>query len=108
MPFTFKDTGESYEQWLTRNRGEERQAKKCLPENKSIRRIWDMHEELTKLLEDKEVMNLGWMNSWSKDSESYYKHLISSGVKFKKVRQSSYWEYYNVEEKVVFKVDSGD
>ena len=108
MTFSLKETGESYEDFLRRNRQLEIDAKDCLPENRQAKKEWDMHKELTELLEDKDVINLGWMNSFSSDSEAYYRNLIESGVKFKRIRQNGYWEYYNVEEKVVFKVDSGD
>lgn len=36
MPYSFKDTGESYEQFLARNRSLETKAKGHLPENKHI------------------------------------------------------------------------
>lgn len=108
MPFNLKDTGESYADWLERNRNQEATAKRSLPENKQLRKAWDMETELTELMEDPDVIDLGWMNGWGPDEESYYKHLIDSGVKFKRLRQGSYWECYNVREKIVFKIDSGD
>ena len=107
MPYRLKDTGESYAQFLERNRNLERKAKDCLPENRKAKREWDMQEELTKLLEDKETVLMGWMNSFTPDNAALYKHLVESGVQFSRVRQNGYWEYYNVAEKVVFKVDSG-
>lgn len=107
MPYKLKETGESYEQFLKRNRRAESRSKDCLPENVKMFEELKMYEELTELLKKDDVVNLGWMNSWSKDSESFYKHLVESGVKFERIRQNGYWEYYNVKEKVVFKVDSG-
>lgn len=108
MPYNLKETGESYEQFLKRNRKAERKAKNCLPENKQVNRIWKMERELTELLNDKDCQYWGYMNSWDSDKVSMYKHLIEDGVKFSRVRQNGYWEYYNVKEKIVFKVDSGD
>ena len=108
MPFNLKDTGESYAEWLARNRMEEESAKESLPENKRLREEWNMEVEIEQLLNDRDVVNLGWMNGWGPDEESYYKHLVDAGVKFKKIRHGSYWECYNVQEKVVFKIDSGD
>lgn len=108
MPYRLIDTGESYEQFLKRNRDVESKAKDGLPENAGLRRMWEMEAEIEALMNDSETVNLGWMNGWGPDEESYYKHLIDAGVKFQKIRHGSYWEYYNVKEKVVFKVDSGD
>ncbi len=108
MPYHLKETGESYEQFLKRNRAAESNAKDGLPENEGLRRIWEMEAELETLMNDNETVNLGWMNGWGPDEESYYKHLIDSGVKFKRIRHGSYWECYNVKEKIVFKIDSGD
>ena len=107
MPYKLIETGESYEQFLKRNRQVEAKAKDGLPENSGLRRVWKMEKEIEELLNDKDLVNLGWMNGWGPDEESYYKHLIDSGVKFQKIRHGSYWECYNVQEKIVFKIDSG-
>ena len=38
MPFSFKSTGESYDQFLNRNRANEEKARHCLPENRKMKK----------------------------------------------------------------------
>jgi len=38
VPFSLKSTGESYAEYLKRNRENESKAKHCLPENKKVRK----------------------------------------------------------------------
>ena len=108
MPFTFKETGESYEMWLARNRGQEIKAKEHLPENVKRFKEYEMEERIQDLLEDPQTENWGYMNAWSSDEHSMYKHLSENGVRFTKVQRNGYWLYFNEKEKITFKVDSGD
>ena len=107
MPYTFKETGESYDQWLARNRKVEILAKEHLPENVADFRRMDM-EDLDMLYNDPNTELWGFMNAWNEDQHSMYKHLKEDGVEFRVVQKRGYKVYFNVEEGIIFKVDSGD
>ena len=52
MVYSFKDTGESYEQFLARNRKQEQSAGGFLPENKHIAKEIKMADAYDKALKD--------------------------------------------------------
>ncbi len=53
MPFNLKETGESYADWLARNRMQEASAKESLPENKKLKEEWKMEAKIEQLLDGK-------------------------------------------------------
>lgn len=107
MPYRLKETGESYAQFLKRNRDDERKAKDGLPENKEIRRAWKMEEEFERLSTDPEAQAWGYMNGWGPDEEARLAEVIAKGYKFKSFREySTVTVHYNLELKVYYRVDS--
>jgi len=109
MPFELKDTGESYEQFLKRSRKQERMAKECLPENRRIRRIWKMENELMDLMADPDHEYLGYMNSWTDKEFDRFKGMLNDGHEFNTITEGRGVKVrYSMTAKVIFRLDSGD
>ena len=101
------ETAESYDQFLTRVRNEEQEAEDYLPENRLQHKEWEKELEFEAMLQDPETIYWGYMNGWGPLEDARYKSHLSSGIKFKMIRdRSSGTIYYNPEIKVYFRVES--
>ena len=101
-----KETGESYDEFLTRVRGEERDAKDYLPENRLQHIQWEKEMEFEKMLEDPSTVYWGYMNGWGPLEEKRYADHLAEGVKFTQIRDMGASIYYNLELKIYFRVES--
>ena len=101
-----KETGESYDQFLTRVRNEETEAKDYMPENRLQHIEWEKEMEFETMLDDKETVYWGYMNGWGPNEERRYASHLAEGYKFKQIRDMGGSIYYNLELKVYFRVES--
>ena len=101
-----KTTGESYEKFLSRVRGEESRAEKHLPENRQQWQEWQREMELKEMMADKETVYWGYMNGWGPNEERRYAAHVEQGYKFKAVREMGGVIYYNTELKVYYRAET--